>query len=339
MLSVTNIGDNPQQPSINAEAYIPDQLIAGNLKIVTGNGTIGGSTVLQRGSLLGQISTGSLSASAGKTEASGTILVAAVPAAGDTLTIQGTVITFVAANPTGNQVLIGATAAATAINLLAFLNSSSDVNISKMTYSGTGATITATSVVAGTAGNAYTLATSDTGAFTLSGATLSGGTNNTGNATVGSMSVGPKFKPGVYSAVCLTATTAQVYDPNGVELGVATFGTAFTDPQINFTITAGGTPCAAGDTFLLVAAAGSGNYVLANAAATDGSQNPVAILADYADPTAGAVNGPLYLTGEFNQTAMTFGEGLTPANTAAALRVLGIFLKGVPGGVSAVDPS
>ena len=54
-LSVTNVSDNPQQPMVSAEAYIPDQLIAGNLKLVTTNITLTGSAALKRGSVLGLI--------------------------------------------------------------------------------------------------------------------------------------------------------------------------------------------------------------------------------------------------------------------------------------------
>ena len=45
--------------------------------------------------------------------ATGTISFLANPAANDTITLGGTVVTFVASAPTGNQVLIGATLAAT----------------------------------------------------------------------------------------------------------------------------------------------------------------------------------------------------------------------------------
>lgn len=108
-------------------------------------------------------------------QASGTITIAANPNAGDTLTVDGTAITFVAANPVGNQVLIGASNLATAQNLLTFLNNSADANISLSTYQLNNNIITATARVYGTAGNAYTLATTSGGRITLSGATFAGG--------------------------------------------------------------------------------------------------------------------------------------------------------------------
>lgn len=57
-LSVTNVGDNPQQPSANGALFVPDQLIAGNLKLVTETVTITGGVDLVRGSVLGQITVG-----------------------------------------------------------------------------------------------------------------------------------------------------------------------------------------------------------------------------------------------------------------------------------------
>jgi hypothetical protein len=106
--------------------------------------------------------------------ASGTATLTANPASNDTLTINGTAVTFVAANPVGNQVLIGANAAATSANLQAFLAASTDVNLSQCSYATAGAVTTVTAIALGNAGNAITLAKSST-AITLSGATLSGG--------------------------------------------------------------------------------------------------------------------------------------------------------------------
>ena len=55
-LTVTTVGDNVQQPSISAVQYVPDQLIAGELKIVTTNITVlSGSGILKRGTVLGAV--------------------------------------------------------------------------------------------------------------------------------------------------------------------------------------------------------------------------------------------------------------------------------------------
>lgn len=71
----------------------------------------------------------------------------------------------------------------------------------------------------------------------------------------------------------------------------------------------------------------TGKYVLSLSAATDGSEVPVAVLAEDADATAADVTTVAYLTGEFNTAAMTFGTGHTAASVKDGLRDLGIFLK------------
>lgn len=90
-----------------------------------------------------------------------------------TIVVNGTTVTF------GTNVLVGPNLAATTSNLLTFLQSSADTNINKMTYALSptiqGVIIT-TSVISGTAGNAYTLTNGSSGAHvTVSGATLTGG--------------------------------------------------------------------------------------------------------------------------------------------------------------------
>ena len=106
--------------------------------------------------------------------ATGTITLTANPAANDTLTVNGTAITFVASSPVGNQVVIGSSDTVTLANLLTFLQQSTDSNIDQATYSATGLVITVTAKVAGTGGNSFTLAKSSS-AITLSAADLSGG--------------------------------------------------------------------------------------------------------------------------------------------------------------------
>lgn len=66
-LSVSTLGDNSCLPGINAETYIPDQLIAGNMKLVTQPITLAAGT-LPRGSVLGlQSGTPTSTAKAGNT--------------------------------------------------------------------------------------------------------------------------------------------------------------------------------------------------------------------------------------------------------------------------------
>lgn len=75
----------------------------------------------------------------------------------------------------------------------------------------------------------------------------------------------------------------------------------------------------------IVTATGQANIV--NSALADGTQTPYAILAEDVDATAAAMPAPIYLTGEFNQAALTFGGTDTIATHKRALRNIGIFLK------------
>lgn len=70
----------------------------------------------------------------------------------------------------------------------------------------------------------------------------------------------------------------------------------------------------------------SGKYVLSLAAAEDGSQTPVAILADDADATSADVTTVAYISGEFSPGAITFGAGHTAASVKDGLRNLNIYL-------------
>lgn len=81
----------------------------------------------------------------------------------------------------------------------------------------------------------------------------------------------------------------------------------------------------------------TGKYVVSASAATDGSQTPIAVLADTYDTTAGDVAGAgCYFSGEFNQNAVTMGTGWTAATLATALRPSNIYLKNA---VTAADPT
>lgn len=75
----------------------------------------------------------------------------------------------------------------------------------------------------------------------------------------------------------------------------------------------------------------SGQYVLSDAGATDGSQTPVAILAEDVDASSGDKEATVYLTGEFNARRITYGSGHTVATVKDALRQVGIFIKNTVG--------
>lgn len=169
----------------------------------------------------------------------------------------------------------------------------------------------------------------------VTAATKVGG--NTGNGTCTALSAGAKAKVGAYTLTFTSATAFTVVDPDGEQLADGVNG-AYSDAEVDFTITAGGTAFVAGDGFVVTVAAATGKYKLSVATATDGSQNPSAILADAADPTSGDVNCAAYLTGEFNGAAMSFDASWSLATLTPLLRPLGIHVRtAVPSDVPGND--
>lgn len=71
----------------------------------------------------------------------------------------------------------------------------------------------------------------------------------------------------------------------------------------------------------------SGKYNLSLSAAGDGSEVPIAILSEDCDASGGDKVAIAYLTGEFNEDAITIGTAHTVASIRAGLRDLGIHLK------------
>lgn len=108
--------------------------------------------------------------------ATGQIVFNTAPANLDTLTINGTVITFVTGTPSGNQVQIGGTAALTATALQAFLVASVDAGLLACSYVTSGTVTVVTYRIAGTAGNSIVFDKSSSHiTLTPSGGVLSGG--------------------------------------------------------------------------------------------------------------------------------------------------------------------
>jgi hypothetical protein len=160
-------------------------------------------------------------------------------------------------------------------------------------------------------------------------AAKSGG--NTGNGAMGSITVGTGAKAGVYTLRIVTAAADagefQVKDPSGVVVGIGDVGVAFSGGGLSFTLADGANNFVVGDGFDITVAAGSGKFVRSDATAANGSEVPVAILAEDADATSADVTTVAYLTGEFNTAAMTFGTGHTAASVKESLALRGIFLK------------
>jgi Bacteriophage lambda head decoration protein D len=238
VLIVNSVGDNPQQPSITAETYIPDQLIAGPHNLVTQPIVLAAGSSLPRGTVLGQQTSFSVIATPGTNTGNGTV----------------------------GSVSAGSTA-------------QTDITIGEQTF---GYLLTAT------------------------------------------------------SATTFTVQSPEEQTPaGGAAMPNATVGTAYNSGGIAFTIAAGGTAFAAGDTFVLNVSDSIGNFITSVKTATDGSQVPSAILADFADATNGPVTTGAYIAGEFNVNAINFDSSWTPELLQTSLRAFAIYLKG---SVTAIDP-
>lgn len=111
-------------------------------------------------------------------QATGTLTMPTKPLTTETVTINSRVYKFVAAPSATGDVALGANVAASQANLLlALAGDTYNVAQTAITWSAWASNVlTITAVVRGTAGNAYTLATTVTGA-SVSGATLAGGAN------------------------------------------------------------------------------------------------------------------------------------------------------------------
>lgn len=68
---------------------------------------------------------------------------------------------------------------------------------------------------------------------------------------------------------------------------------------------------------------------LVDSTKTDGSEIPYAVLAEDTDAANSDVVAPVYLSGEFNQDALIFGENDDASIHKAALRNINIYIKTV----------
>ena len=227
------------------------------------------------------------------TYASGAFNFTTNPTSATTITLNGTVWTFVNAITTGPQILLGSTLTATLANVLIYLAATTDANTLKMNYAVSGNTLTATSRQAGTAGNAYTISTNVTGA-TTSGATLSGGLAATTTVKL-TLSL-----PGVYPeqfdniGAGLTGNALWLAIVNAVNTGVssvrgpsqlaiATVGAGVAYPTFGTVTLSGGTDGAAGVTALTLL--GTNGIPRTGMYALTGTQVSQAMLCDCYDTT------------------------------------------------------
>jgi len=159
---------------------------------------------------------------------------------------------------------------------------------------------------------------------------------NSGDGEVTGVAMGAATQLGDYTLICTSAPTEAgandagfaVFAPDGKRLEDAVQGVTYGNDHLGFTIgNADEADFAVSDSFTIPITAVDDEWKLVNSANVDGSAEPRAVLAADVDASEEDKTAPVYLTGEFNEEALTFG-GTDDADThREALRELGIFLK------------
>ena len=136
---------------------------------------------------------------------------------------------------------------------------------------------------------------------------------NTGNGTLTVVEGRRSLKVGVYTITCTAAATDSgtfsVTDPDGLVLAPATVGSAYENDQIAFLINDGATDFAVGDEFTITVTINPRQCKLLDKTATDGSDEPYAVLSEAVDATSAAEQSIGYTEGQFNERRLIFATG------------------------------
>lgn len=151
------------------------------------------------------------------------------------------------------------------------------------------------------------------GAVTVGAGVLDAGAAGNGTMALAAPAYSDAVKEGVYTVVFTSATKANVEDPEGKNIGVATVGAAF-DKDIKFTLTAGATPFAAGDrwTVGVSIASNSGDATVWNPGAKDGTEKVYGVLLFHVDATDGPIDSVAAVRDVIvSKDALVFDEDVT----------------------------
>jgi hypothetical protein len=152
-------------------AYTPPNLFAGEADIITDRAQVHPGMHLAKHTVVAQDANGYLTKYDPQTRASLLLTFGGTGTANDTVTINGVVFTLVASAATATQVTIGASAAATAENFAAVMNSAANVAATGCYGVLSGATVNVVYIAGGTAGNSIAVAEAGTGTSFAGGAT------------------------------------------------------------------------------------------------------------------------------------------------------------------------
>jgi hypothetical protein len=158
------------------------------------------------------------------------------------------------------------------------------------------------------------------GEITVAMGSVTPGTNTgDGTLTGEALAAGGPAKVGNYVATCVIAAansgTFNVVDPDGVLVGQAVVGTAFSGGGLTFTINDGAVDFVVGDSFTVAIDAGSGQLKHLDITATDGSNKFWGILSTATTTAAAETRSvPVMRTGEFDAASLIFGGSTTAAD-------------------------
>ncbi len=153
---------------------------------------------------------------------------------------------------------------------------------------------------------------------------------NTGNGTVTGVTGGVDVKVGVYTLTCISTVAnggaVTVQDPDGYALPNAIIGTAYTNPQINFTINDGAIDFTVNDTFTITVPAGGAQVREINFSGVDGSANAYGISHAAYDATASGEHTRLFTSGGTYEVVP--GDIVTGEISGATARIIKVELSG-----------
>lgn len=121
-------------------------------------------------------------------------------------------------------------------------------------------------------------------------ATAAATAGNAGNGTMGTITVSASALPGVYKLIIIEAATDagtfQVEGPDGKIIGTGNVAAAFSKGGLAFTLADGSNDFAAGDSFSITVAAGSGKWTGYDDGNSNGSQVALGVLMQAVDATS-----------------------------------------------------
>jgi hypothetical protein len=149
----------------------------------------------------------------------------------------------------------------------------------------------------------------------------------TGNGTCTGVTGGAKTKVGDYVFTCVEAIADggrfEGVDPDGLALPDAQVGTAYVNPNINFTINDGATDFVVGDTVTITVAEGNKKVRQIDFSSVSGTQDASGILYEDADASGGDVPGvAIVKDAAITEDNLIWPGGATAGQKAAALEQL-----------------